>query len=59
MWNNSKYLTCAAKSYKATTYCTCGLGLGLRGGGGGGLFVAATDETPFPLDAGEYGGGGA
>lgn len=36
-------LTCASKSYKATTYFIGGggLGLGFRGGGGGGGLLAA------------------
>lgn len=58
-----KHLTCAAKSYKATTNCGLGasLGFGFSGGGGGGaFFVAAADAAalPGPFE-GVYGGGGA
>jgi hypothetical protein len=49
--------TCAAKSYNATTYCTCGASFGFDfsgGGGGGARFVAAEAAAAdaIPLLAG-------
>jgi len=58
----SSPLTCASKSYSATTYFIDGgaLGFGFTGGGGAGRRVAGVNETDGVV-VGEvvYGGGGA
>jgi hypothetical protein len=50
-------LTCAAKSYRATTYCGAGFGFGFEEGTGGGGLLAPAEDAPELAFTGVYGGG--